>query len=81
VPADGSVSLSNEDRFDSIATYKCDTGFKLTGGNERSCLNSASWSGKSPECEGKGHNGRSFCIDSLLLCRLCIVVHVAAQRC
>lgn len=34
--------------------YKCDEGFKLEGSFTRHCLKDGSWSGRTPECKGKG---------------------------
>ena len=39
----------------SVATYSCDPGFVLNGGNlpMRSCLAKGKWFGSAPTCEGK----------------------------
>ena len=53
-PMNGRVEIKKQ-TLDSTATYKCNEGFKLTGGDRvRKCLAGGSWSGKAPLCECKG---------------------------
>ena len=37
--------------FRSRASYKCNTGYKLKGNNQRTCQIDGSWSGSAPHCE------------------------------
>ena len=50
-PANGQVSLTTT-TFGSTATYECDAGYVLVGGETRTCQESGSWSGQDPECRG-----------------------------
>ena len=38
---------------DTFATYTCDNGYTLTGGNFRVCQNDGTWSGSTPTCQRK----------------------------
>ena len=59
-PTDGEVSYSTASPFltQTVATYTCDRGFRLTGGDmTRTCGGDGSssdgmWSGTPPICEG-----------------------------
>ncbi|XP_064624477.1 CUB and sushi domain-containing protein 3-like [Lineus longissimus] len=51
VPANGSVSLSDEDNYSSTATYTCDDGFQLKGDGVRECRSTGNWSGETPICQ------------------------------
>ena len=52
-----------EDQYDygTAATYQCDSGYELTGGDTvRTCTGDGSspvgqWNGSAPNCTGKGH--------------------------
>ena len=48
-PANGQLSL-NGTVFETIATYTCDSGFKLIGNDTRVCQSDGTWS-ESPTCE------------------------------
>ncbi|XP_064624524.1 sushi, von Willebrand factor type A, EGF and pentraxin domain-containing protein 1-like [Lineus longissimus] len=52
VPAGGQVSLSNEDKMNSVATYTCNTDFTMNGKDKRTCLADGTWSDKTPNCKG-----------------------------
>ena len=39
--------------FPGTATYTCDTGYVLSGGNTRTCLANGMWSGIAPTCTGR----------------------------
>ena len=40
--------------IDTVATYTCDTGYTLNGGNTRTCESGGMWSGgEAPICEGE----------------------------
>ncbi len=39
--------------INTIATFTCDNGYTLTGGNFRQCLNDGTWSASAPTCQGK----------------------------
>ena len=53
-----STGVTSPYDFGTVATYVCDTGFGLRGGdNTRSCggggpTTSGSWTGRAPTCEG-----------------------------
>ena len=51
-PAHGSVRLTNENKFNSVATYSCDYGYELFGDNARFCQSTGIWTGKPPGCYG-----------------------------
>ncbi len=36
--------------INTIATFTCDNGYTITGGNFRQCLNDGTWSGTTPTC-------------------------------
>ena len=48
----GNVDFSPSDRsVDSVATYSCNSGYSLKGGNrQRYCQNSGQWNGTTPSC-------------------------------
>jgi hypothetical protein len=50
--ADGRVSLTNEDKINSKATYACNDGFKVIGTIEGWCLRTGNWSSEIPACQG-----------------------------
>ncbi|XP_064386164.1 uncharacterized protein LOC135334777 [Halichondria panicea] len=48
----GMIMYSAGSRFDSGATYSCNTGYTLTGGDAvRICVSGGSWSGSPPTCQ------------------------------
>ena len=47
-PVNGSVNISSSD-FGSVATYKCDPGFILSGNQRRTCMLDG-WDGIQPTC-------------------------------
>ena len=50
-PANGKVDVTGTS-VGSLATYSCNRGFQLAGGNEfRRCLNGIGWEGTAPSCE------------------------------
>ena len=52
-PANGVVIVEGN-KVGSSATYRCDDGFTLTGGDEtRVCQPNGEWSGMEPTCAGK----------------------------
>ena len=52
-PMNGRIEVKKQ-ILDSTATYKCNGGYKLTGGDHvRKCLAGGSWSGKAPFCQCK----------------------------
>ena len=51
-PPKGRVTTSGYS-VGSTATYSCEVGYTLEGGNERECLVTGEWSGKEPVCTGK----------------------------
>ncbi|XP_035660825.1 E-selectin-like [Branchiostoma floridae] len=48
-PANGAVKSPNSYR--SVATFTCDTGYKLVGTSTRTCQSDGTWSGGSPTCK------------------------------
>lgn len=50
-PPNGDVEF-NTTTFESTATYSCDPPFTLSGVTFRTCLETGSWSGKPPTCQG-----------------------------
>ena len=46
----GTVSLRP---VNTVATYTCNTGYTLNGGNTRTCGSDGAWSGSAPTCQGK----------------------------
>ena len=52
-PVNGQVDTSNGTTFESVATYRCSTGYTLNGNNSRTCGSDGIWSGPLPTCESK----------------------------
>ena len=57
MPSNGMISYnggSTDNRpMDTVATYSCDTGYTLNGGNTRTCQSGRNWSGSAPTCPSK----------------------------
>ena len=53
------VSITNGNLFGSVATYTCVDGYFLVGDSSISCLDSGSWSGKEPVCQGEPDNSHT----------------------
>ena len=53
-PNQGSVSLSAGQSYASVATYSCDSGFKVVGDATRECQANGTWEGVDPTCEPLG---------------------------
>ena len=51
-PEFGTVTITGTSTG-SLATYKCNKGFKLNGSSTRVCLNTGEWSQEAPTCERK----------------------------
>ena len=49
----GYISYSTGTTYNSVATYSCDTGYELQGGQTRTCQNNGTWSGDMPSCQSK----------------------------
>ena len=54
-PDNGMVSHSAT-HYNALASYSCDPGHILSGGEERRCLESGEWSGEPPTCTGKAQS-------------------------
>nr|XP_026691074.1 P-selectin-like [Ciona intestinalis] len=52
-PADGLVSCSNANSFESVCTFTCNEGASLTGEAVLTCSNAGKWSHPKPTCSGK----------------------------
>ena len=52
-PSNGHVSTSSGTTFGSIATYTCDTGYTLSGINERTCGADGNWTSFEPVCSSE----------------------------
>ena len=50
-PTNGQVSHTGRTTFGQTATYSCDTGYILVGGNTRMCQATGIWSGSEPTCQ------------------------------
>ena len=50
-PANGQVSHTAGTTFGETATYSCDPGYNLVGGNTRMCQATGNWSGSTPACQ------------------------------
>jgi hypothetical protein len=50
--SDATVTTTNEGRFPSTATYKCNKGYQTVDSTTRTCLADGSWTGRAPSCEG-----------------------------
>ena len=68
-PMNGAVDVPLTE-FPGTATYTCNTGYLLSGGNTRTCLANGMWSGTAPTCTGKDrHTLTYFSVTSYsLLC-------------
>ena len=52
-PDDGSVAVTNNGRYPSVASYACDTGYELDGSSSRRCMASTGdYEGTAPSCRG-----------------------------
>ena len=51
-PRFGFVDISSNS-FPNVATYSCETGYKLIGPHQRSCLSTGDWSDAVPYCTSK----------------------------
>ena len=51
-PDNGQVDTPSGTTFRSIATYTCDTGFRLFGSLSRTCRADGLWTSTDPFCEG-----------------------------
>ena len=53
-PDNGMISCplgdDNVPSYEDTCTYTCNTGYKLTNSNTRTCQNDGSWSGSAPMC-------------------------------
>lgn len=49
----GNIQLTDENFYDSLATFSCNTGYLLNGGSSRRC-EAGGWSGAIPSCERIG---------------------------
>ena len=50
-PTHGSVSNTEAATPGETATYSCNTGYNLVGGNTRTCQATGMWSGSAPTCQ------------------------------
>ena len=50
-PANGQVSHIGGTTFGQTATYTCDPGYTLEGGNTRMCQATGNWSESEPACQ------------------------------
>ena len=50
-PANGTVTLSKNAEFGSLATFSCTTGYYLTRHTVRMCSEDGVWSGTQPTCQ------------------------------
>ena len=51
-PADGQVDFSSSS-VNSVAMYTCNSGFRLEGPDQRTCLQNGTWTDTDPTCTGK----------------------------
>ena len=51
-PKDGNVQLDST-LFGSIATYSCNSGFRLVGEANRTCTQNGTWSNRPSSCAGE----------------------------
>ena len=51
-PDNGQVSHTAGTTFRQTATYSCNSGYNMVGGNLRSCQATGMWSGRMPTCQG-----------------------------
>lgn len=54
-PFHGTVS-AEQTTFGQMASYSCDSGYKISGTSKRICQTDGSWSGQVPTCLPKGEN-------------------------
>ncbi len=50
-PSNGAVDTSSGTTFMMTATYTCNTGYILIGGNTRTCGANGNWTPNAPTCE------------------------------
>lgn len=48
----GSVNMTSN-KFEGVATYKCNEGFKLIGNDKQTCMDDGKWSDIPPVCAGR----------------------------
>ncbi|KAH3725860.1 hypothetical protein DPMN_051712 [Dreissena polymorpha] len=53
-PDNGDVVLNAGTKFEAVANYSCNEGFKLVGDTSRICQNTGTWSGVQPTCAKNG---------------------------
>ncbi|KAH3726549.1 hypothetical protein DPMN_052416 [Dreissena polymorpha] len=53
-PDNGDVVLNAGTKFEAVANYSCNEGFKLVGDTSRICKNTGTWSGVQPTCAKNG---------------------------
>ena len=51
----GNIQLTDENFYDSVATFSCNEGYLLNGANSRLC-EAGGWSGATPFCERMGND-------------------------
>ena len=51
----GDIQLTDENLYDSVATFSCNEGYLLNGGSSRQC-EAGGWSGVTPFCERIGND-------------------------
>ena len=49
--ANGVVSCTNANHYESVCFFRCDDGYRLIGESRRVCQENQNWSGLSPVCQ------------------------------
>ena len=57
-PGNGTVDLSQGSLLGAVATYSCNSTFRLIGMNSRECQENETWSGEAPTCRGIAEDQR-----------------------
>lgn len=49
----GTIRCIDGNRYNSVCSYSCDSGYEITGASSRKCLTSGKWSDTPPTCQSR----------------------------
>ena len=65
-PTNGVLFYTDQQFYNSLAIFDCDTDFNLIGTDRRTCQENGEWTGQSPQCIGTKMNQSCLCIHTYL---------------